>query len=132
MAVLEEINNAIIWLEKAKKSLELQAEPQETTPVVDSPSIERKVAWGAKVSPVFKARILWTAEALGCDPNDLMACIAWESGETFRADIKNAAGSGATGLIQFMPSTARGLGTTTALLAKMTPEDQIRSVYEYF
>jgi hypothetical protein len=61
-----------------------------------------------------------------------MACIAWESGETFRADIKNAAGSGATGLIQFMPSTARKLGTTTAKLAAMTPEDQINYVYKYF
>jgi hypothetical protein len=90
------------------------------------------MAWGAKVSPTFKARILWTARELGCDVNDLMACIAWESGETFRADIKNAAGSGAVGLIQFMPSTAKKLGTTTAALAKCDPADQIRFVYEYF
>ncbi len=31
-----------------------------------------------------------------------------------------------------MPSTARGLGTTTAALAKLSPEDQIRYVFEYF
>jgi hypothetical protein len=61
-----------------------------------------------------------------------MACMHWESGGTFRADIKNAAGSGATGLIQFMPSTARGMGTTTSALARLTPEDQLRWVYEYF
>jgi hypothetical protein len=55
-----------------------------------------------------------------------------ESAETFRSDIKNAAGSGATGLIQFMPSTAKGLGTSTQALAEMTPEDQLRYVYKYF
>jgi hypothetical protein len=91
-----------------------------------------QMAWGAKVSPVFRERVRWIAEALKLDPSDLMACIAWESGETFRADIKNAAGSGATGLIQFMPSTAISLGTSTAKLAAMTPEDQLNYVYKYF
>ena len=90
------------------------------------------MAWGAKVSPTFKARVLWTASALGCKPDDLMACMAWESGETFRADIKNAAGSGAVGLIQFMPATAKALGTTTAHLSQMSPEDQLNYVYKYF
>lgn len=132
MAVLDSINAAISWLNRAKQELQEQSLslPQSTSEVETQGG--RLIAWGAKVSPVFKARILWTADALGCDPNDLMACIAWESGETFSADIKNAAGSGATGLIQFMPSTARALGTTTAKLAQMTPEDQIRYVYEYF
>ena len=91
-----------------------------------------ELIWGSKVSPVFKERIIWTANDLGFDPNYLMACIAFESGETFSPSIKNAAGSGATGLIQFMPATARSLGTTTAKLAAMTAEDQIRYVYKYF
>ena len=91
-----------------------------------------RMAWGAKVSPLFKERIRWIADTLGCSPNDLMACMAWESGESFRPDIKNAAGSGATGLIQFMPSTAKGLGTTTAALAALTAEDQLNYVYKYF
>jgi hypothetical protein len=58
--------------------------------------------------------------------------MAWESAETFSPDIKNAAGSGATGLIQFMPSTAVGLGTSTAKLAAMSAEDQLNYVYKYF
>jgi hypothetical protein len=135
MALLEELLNAKAWIETAIQSLQSAEEaPPQPEPVVVEPSEpdSRQIAWGAKVSPLFKARILWTADALGCNVNDLMACMAWESGETFRADIKNAAGSGATGLIQFMPSTARGLGTTTSDLAKLTPEDQIRYVYEYF
>jgi len=62
----------------------------------------------------------------------LMACIAWESGETFSPSIRNAAGSGATGLIQFMPATARGLGITVEHLAQMTAESQLLYVEKYF
>jgi hypothetical protein len=125
MAVIDSIKAAIQWLEQALRELELQEEPIQK-------SASSNIAWGAKVSPVFKERVLWVADQLNCPVDSLMACMAWESGETFRADIKNAAGSGATGLIQFMPSTAKALGTTTALLAKMTAEDQLRYVYEYF
>lgn len=95
-------------------------------------SQERKIAWGAKVSPTFKARVLWIEQELGLPADALMASIAWESGETFSSKVVNKAGSGATGLIQFMPSTARALGTTTLELAKMTPEDQLNFVYKYF
>lgn len=96
-----------------------------------TPSVGQ-MAWGAKVSPVFRERVRWIGETLGLNPDDLMACMAWESGETFSPSIKNAAGSGATGLIQFMPSTAVALGTSTAKLAQMTAEDQLNFVYKYF
>lgn len=89
------------------------------------------MAWGQKVSQTFRNRIVWTADALGLPVDYLMAVIAFESGETFRPDIKNAAGSGATGLIQFMPATAKGMGTTTAALAAMSAEDQVNYVYRY-
>ena len=105
-----------------------QPEPASTASV----QVRRPIAWGAKVSPTFRDRVWWIADQLKLNPDDLMSCMAWESGESFRADIKNAAGSGATGLIQFMPATARGMGTTTAALAKMTPEDQLTYVYKYF
>jgi hypothetical protein len=91
-----------------------------------------RLAWGARVSQTFRDRVLWIGEQLGLDPSDLMSCMAWESGRSFRADVRNMAGSGATGLIQFMPSTARGMGTTTDALAAMTPEDQLKFVYRYF
>lgn len=102
-------------------------------PVIDPPSggEPEGMAWGAKVSPTFRERIRWICDTLGFNPDWLMSCIAWESGETFSASITNKAGSGATGLIQFMPSTAKSLGTTTAALAKMTAEDQLRYVYHY-
>lgn len=65
------------------------------------------IAWGKKVSPAFKSKVVAMAKMLNTDPNWLMAVMAFESGESFRPDIRNAAGSGATGLIQFMPATAR-------------------------
>lgn len=92
----------------------------------------RSMAWGAKVSKIFRDRVLWIESELGIAADHLMAAMAFESGETFRADVKNAAGSGATGLIQFMPATARALGTTVEKLAAMTPEDQLNYVYKYF
>src|SRR5690554_4875167 len=39
--------------------------------------------------------------------------------------------SGSTGLIQFMPSTARGLGTTTAVLKRMNNVQQLDYVLAY-
>lgn len=61
-----------------------------------------------------------------------MACIAFESGETFSASVRNAAGSGAVGLIQFMPATAHDLGTTTEGLSAMSAESQLTYVRAYF
>lgn len=91
-----------------------------------------RLCWGAKVSQTFRARVHWIANDLGMPADDLMACIAWESGRTFAPDVKNMAGSGATGLIQFMPKTAISLGTTVDQLAAMTAEDQLNFVYKYF
>jgi hypothetical protein len=91
-----------------------------------------KLAWGARVSAAFRGRVLAISKQLGLDPSDLLSCIAFETGETFRADVRNAAGSGAVGLIQFMPATASTLGTTTSALAAMTAEQQLDYVLRYF
>lgn len=121
------ITKIISLLEEAIQLLSQQEQSLEP-----EQSQRHPIAWGSHVSPVFCERIWWIADTLRLNPDDLMACIAWESGETFRADIKNAAGSGATGLIQFMPSTARSLGTSTDQLARMSSEDQLNYVYQYF
>ena len=101
----------------------------------DVPPNFKKIAWGAKVSPVFKARVCWIAEQLKMPEQGadwLMSCMAFESGESFSPSVQNAAGSGAVGLIQFMPKTARDLGTTTQALSKMSAEEQLNYVYKYF
>jgi hypothetical protein len=140
VAILNSLKKTKAWLEHCLIECQQQIALLEASSESHSPSPEvsedgnevHRIAWGSQVSPMFKERVLWIADNLGCSPSDLMACMAWESAETFRADIKNAAGSGATGLIQFMPKTAKGLGTSTAALAKMTPEDQLNYVYKYF
>lgn len=92
----------------------------------------QKIAWGAKVSAAFKTKLIKIAGNLGVDPDFLMSAMAFESGETFSPSVTNAAGSGATGLIQFMPSTATSLGTSTTALAAMTAENQLDYVEKYF
>jgi hypothetical protein len=110
----------------------LQRLLQESPVTPPAPQPRRKIAWGAKVSEVFRDRVWWIADTLGFDPDWIMSIIAWETGRTFSASVKNAAGSGATGLIQFMPTTAVQLGTTVAQLAAMKAEDQLNYVYKYF
>lgn len=91
-----------------------------------------KIAWGAKVSPAFKQKLILISKQLEISPDYLMACIAFETGETFSPSIKNAAGSGAVGLIQFMPETAKYLKTSTSELEKMSAVDQLDYVKKYF
>ncbi|QOH39520.1 SH3 domain-containing protein [Burkholderia cepacia] len=91
-----------------------------------------EIAWGKRVGEEFKAKVMEISEDLRVDPDYLMSCMAFETGETFRPDIRNAADSGATGLVQFMPSTAVGLGTTTDKLSKMTAVEQLEYVHRYF
>jgi len=88
--------------------------------------------FGEKVTATFRARVQWLAADLELPVDDLMCCMAWESGRTFSASVRNAAGSGAVGLIQFMPQTAAALGTSTDALAAMKPEDQLNYVWKYF
>ncbi len=97
-------------------------------PVAEAPPL----AWGAKVTPEFRAKVRAISARLGCAPDDLMSCQAWESGRTFSPSVKNMAGSGATGLIQFMPATARALGTSVTALAAMTALEQLDWVEKYF
>lgn len=114
--------------------------PATAAPLPDlAPPTPAVLAWGAKVSPTFRDRVRFIAEDLDIgpapgrpEPNWLMTCMAWESGRSFRPDVKNMAGSGATGLIQFMPTTARTLGTSVEKLAAMTAEDQLNFVWKYF
>ncbi len=90
------------------------------------------LAYGDRVSSVFCTKTLALGQELAVDPDHLMAAMAFETGGTFNPSIKNAAGSGATGLIQFMPDTARDLGTTVEALAKMSAEQQLHYVRKYF
>ena len=90
------------------------------------------LCWGAKVSPPFRDGVRRIGSRLGINPDYLMACMAFETGRTFDPAVRNKAGSGATGLIQFMPSTAAALGTSTNELAKLSGPQQLIYVEAYF
>lgn len=92
----------------------------------------RTLAWGRKVPPDFAEKVNAICGRIGiADPSWLMACIAFETGRTFKSSTQNRI-SKATGLIQFMPSTARGLGTSVEELAAMTEIEQLDYVEKYF
>jgi hypothetical protein len=114
-----------------------QAEPLDTKiPAPQMTFPPPMMAFGHLVSQAFKNKVHDICAAMSWDPvsgaNNLMACMAWESGETFSASVKNKAGSGATGLIQFMPKVAEDLGTTVEKLAEMSAVEQLDYVLKYF
>lgn len=106
------------------------AQPSPQWPEATSPTTF-PLAWGARVSPDFCAKVTWIGDTLGFLPGWLMACMAFETGRSFSSSVKNPASS-ATGLIQFMRQTAVDLGTTVEALSRMTPESQLNFVYKYF
>jgi len=90
----------------------------------------KKIIFENKVSVEFKTKVISIAQDLQVNPDHLMAAMAFETGQTFSPSIKNKL-SGAIGLIQFMPSTAKALGTSSKALAKMTAEEQLDYVKKY-
>lgn len=88
-----------------------------------------KLAWGALLNAEERGRVVDIALGVGCDPSHLSACIYFES--RWDPAAVNAV-SGATGLIQFMPKTAIGLGTTVEDLRRMNRAEQLNFVAAYF
>lgn len=78
----------------------------------------------------FGEKIIQVSADLGISPNWLMIVINNESAGTFSPSIKNPL-STATGLIQFLESTALRLGTSTAQLAQMSNVQQLDYVKKY-
>ena len=79
-------------------------------------------------APVATA-VVALARTLGVDPAWIANVIQFESGWNTQAVNRV---SNATGLIQFMPKTAKGLGTSTAALKQMSYPQQFRYVATYF
>lgn len=79
----------------------------------------------------FRSALAEMAARLGLNPSYLAACMKVETGGTFSPSIQNPA-SKATGLIQFMPDTARAYGTTVQQLARMSATQQLAYVERYF
>lgn len=78
-------------------------------------------------TPGFRAELVRMAQRLDLLPDPIAAVIAIESG--FNAQARNP--SGAVGLIQFMPATAKGLGTSTEELLGMNATAQLEYVEKF-
>ena len=98
------------------------------------------IAWGAKVSPEFKKRVIEICNELGMNPDFLMVCMAFETGGTFKASQPNNDGGGAIGLIQFTKIAIDDLNRiykykpllTRDRLAAMSDVEQLEYVRLYF
>lgn len=88
------------------------------------------VQGNANVTPEFIHAVEMMAERLGTKPEYVLAAMSFETGGRFDPSIQN--GIGATGLIQFLRSTAQNLGTTTDKLARMSAVAQLQFVEKYF
>ena len=95
------------------------------------PIYSQRVPTAIQGDTEFQRGVAGVAQRLGVSAGDLMAVMDFETGGTFDPAIRNGAGSGATGLIQIMESTAIGLGTTTDQLSKMSRLQQLDYVEKY-
>ena len=92
---------------------------------------ELQAKWAKKkphLSAGFYNKVVNISSRLNCSPDALMALMNSESGISTTARNKHG---GATGLIQFMPSTAKSLGTSTTELQYMSAEEQLVYVEKY-
>lgn len=102
-----------------------------TTPSTANTSTARELEAQAlaKHGPEFVQKVKDMAGRLGVKPEWILAVMKNESNMSTTAKNPNG---GATGLIQFMPATAKGLGTTTEALSKMSGVEQLKYVEKYF
>lgn len=77
----------------------------------------------------FEQKVKEISSRLKVNPNWLMFLMWFETARTMNHTTTNSIG--ATGLIQFLPSTAKGLGTTTKELREMSNVEQLEYVYKH-
>ena len=92
---------------------------------------ELKEKWNSKksgLSDAFYEKVVDISKKIKCSPNDLMAVMYSESKLDTKAVNKD---TNATGLIQFIPDTAKSLGTSVNALKKMSAEEQLTYVEKF-
>lgn len=106
--------------EIAKKYKDILNKPNPSSASITTSTIQ---------DPDFNKKLEKIASALGVDSKHLLAIMKMES-RVDPAAVNSQ--SGATGLIQFMPDTARSLGTSVEALRGMSAVEQLDYVYKYF
>ena len=79
--------------------------------------------------PVFKKKVEEVSQGLGINPNWLMTVMFKESGLDSKIQNKSTR---ATWFIQFMPDTAKALGTTVEELKNLSPLSQLDYVEKFY
>ncbi len=128
------VQSTVAYLNTLVASMEAAAKRITTSSVfpINMFSQHKQIAWGAKVSPEFKAKVIKIAKNLDISPDFLMTCMAFETGGSFSPKEPNKAGSSGIGLIQFMEETAEAFETSTKELAAMSAVKQLDYVEKYF
>jgi peptidoglycan hydrolase-like protein with peptidoglycan-binding domain len=112
--------------------------PDMTALLGEEPKVKREVSSTGsdleamalkKHGPEFVQKVQEMSERLGVKSDWVFAVMKNESGMSPSARNPNG---GASGLIQFMPSTAKGLGTTTTALRQMSAVEQLKYVEKYY
>lgn len=81
----------------------------------------------------LRDKVAEVAARIGANPEDLWQVIQYESqGNPKAIGPKPKSGKPGVGILQFMESTAKNLGTTQDALLKMTAEQQLPYVEKYF
>jgi len=76
------------------------------------------------INPNWLMMVMWSESRLDAQ------AVNKQAGDSENAQVRSA--NRATGLIQFMPDTAKNLGTSTQKLYAMSAIDQLHYVYAYF
>lgn len=121
----EDINTAI-----ARRSLDLRVERPSSKSTVGL-ALTPGRGFENTLTPERLQATSSVSEALGVDHRDLLSLMHFETRGTFSPSVRNSR-STATGLIQFLESTANELGTSTKELSKMSFEEQMEYVQKYF
>jgi hypothetical protein len=106
-----------------------------TSPIPESPNGYKPPEEVTK-DTAFMGKVNEVSTDLGINPNDLLRVIEFETAKSFSPSVRPYAKDGkrissAVGLIQFLESTAEGLGTTTEALSNMTAAEQMDFVGKY-
>lgn len=114
----------------------LQRQVATTTPAETPSTASNATAkLPAAQDQAFLTKLVQVSSRLGCNPEHLLTAMFYESAGTLDPGIRgpHVPGDGqAVGLIQFMPSTAAGLGTSAGALAGMSRSQQLDYVEKYF
>ncbi|GAB4421873.1 MAG: hypothetical protein OHK0039_37370 [Bacteroidia bacterium] len=111
------------WFGGSGSELSASATPSEELYLMDKASVF------VSDTRRFENKVREIAAQLDVPPEWLMAVMYSES--KFDAAVRNHKGSGATGLIQFMPAAASDLNVSLERLGRMEHEQQMEYVYLY-